>query len=284
MIGMQGFMAQYGALAAAGAGAALAAGGFAKGVVGFALPLIALSVMGSFVPYQVAVALLIVPTLVSNLFQALRNGIGPAWGSLREFWRLNLVLVVTIALSAQLVVALPDRLLFGLLGVVVSAFGASQLAGWQPRFPMRHRARVETGVALVGGFFGGLSGIWGPPLVMYLLAVGLPKTEMVRVQSLSFLLGSLVLLLRASALGGAERGDAAGLVLAGAADDGGDVRRLPGARPAGPGAVPPGDAGGAGADRAEPAAPGAGGVSQRCGFRQMSRRTRCAAGEVLSLR
>ena len=52
-------------------------------MVGFALPLIALSLAGSFLPYEVAVALLIVPMLVSNLFQALRQGIGPALGSLR---------------------------------------------------------------------------------------------------------------------------------------------------------------------------------------------------------
>ena len=102
----------------------MAAGGFAKGVVGFALPLIGLSLAGAFVPYQVAVALLILPMLVSNLFQALRQGIAPAVETLRRFWLLNLVLVVMIALAAQLVVALPDRFLFGLLGVTVSAFGA----------------------------------------------------------------------------------------------------------------------------------------------------------------
>jgi uncharacterized membrane protein YfcA len=193
MPGLEGFVALYGVAGALGAAASMAAGGFAKGVVGFALPLIGLSLAGSFLPYDVAVALLIVPMLVSNLFQTLRQGIGPALGSLRRFWRLNLVLVATIALSAQLVVALPDRLLFGILGVTVTAFGASQLAGWRPRFDLRHQARVETLVALVAGFFGGLSGIWGPPLVMYLLAVDLPKTEMVRAQSLSFLLGSVVL-------------------------------------------------------------------------------------------
>jgi uncharacterized membrane protein YfcA len=192
-MGWDGFIGQYGAMAALGAAAAMAAGGFAKGVVGFALPLIAIGVMGSFLPYEVAVAMLIVPTLVSNLFQALRHGVGPAWETFLHFWRMNLVLVVMIALSAQLVVALPDRLLFGLLGATVAAFGASQLAGWRPRFDMRHRRRIETGVALVGGFFGGLSGVWGPPIVMYLIAARLPKVEMVRAQSLSFLLGSLVL-------------------------------------------------------------------------------------------
>lgn len=195
MPGLDGFIALYGVAGAVGAAVAMALGGFSKGVVGFALPLIALSLAGSFLPYEVAVALLIVPMLVSNLFQTLRQGFGAAWGSLRQFWRLNLVLCVMIAIAAQLVVVLPDRLLFGILGIAVTGFGASQLAGWRPRFALRHRAMVETAVALVAGFFGGLSGIWGPPLVMYLIALDLPKTEMVRAQSLSFLLGSLVLLL-----------------------------------------------------------------------------------------
>jgi uncharacterized protein len=194
MLGLEGFLDVFGAGAFAAAALCLAAGGFAKGVVGFALPLIALSLMGSFLPYEAAVALLIVPTLVSNLAQSLRNGAGAAWASLAEFWRLIAVMMVTIALAAQLVVILPDRVLFGVLGASITAFGLSQLAGWQARFPAHRRAAVETGVALVAGFFGGISGVWGPPIVMYLLSARVPKVEMVRVQSLCFLFGSLVLL------------------------------------------------------------------------------------------
>ena len=194
MTGLEGFVAQFGVAALAGAALGMAAGGFAKGVVGFALPLIGLSVLGSFLPYEVAVALLIMPTLVSNVFQSLRNGIAAAWGSLRAFWRLNLILVVMIALSAQLVLRLPQQLLFALLGLFVTAFGLAQILGWQPRLPPGRCGLVETLVALVGGFFGGISGIWGPPVIMYLLAARVPKIEMIRAQSLSFLLGSLVLL------------------------------------------------------------------------------------------
>jgi uncharacterized membrane protein YfcA len=204
MFGLNGFVEAFGPGALAGAVAALAAGGFTKGVVGFALPLIALSLMGSFLPYQVAVALLIVPTLVSNLSQSLRNGMAAAWGSLREFWRLIVVLVVTIALAAQLVVVLPDAVLFGMLGLAITAFGLSQIAGWRMSFPSHHRRLVESGVALVAGFFGGISGVWGPPIVMYLLSTDVPKVEMVRVQSLCFLFGSVVLLaahLRSGVLG-----------------------------------------------------------------------------------
>jgi uncharacterized membrane protein YfcA len=158
------------------------------------LPLIALSAMGSFLPIEVAVALLIAPVVVTNLVQGLRNGPGAALDSLRRYWRLNLVRLVTIALSAQLVVALPDRVLFGILGAAIAGFGVSQLAGWRPSFAPERRGLVEVGTGLVGGFFGGISGIWGPPVVLYLLAAGTPRTDMVRAQSLSFLAGSLVLL------------------------------------------------------------------------------------------
>ena len=46
---------------------------------------------------------------------------------------------------------------------------------------------------MVAGFFGGLSGVWGPPILMYFIALELPKTEMVRAQGVSFLLGSVIL-------------------------------------------------------------------------------------------
>lgn len=192
--GTEGFIALHGALALAGAALALGGGGFVKGVVGFALPLVALSAMGSFLPYQTAVALLIFPTLVANLSQALRNGFSAAWGSFVKFWRLHVILCLTIGFAAQLVVVLPDAVLFALLGTAITAFGGSQLAGWRPAFPHGHRHAVEAGVALVAGFFGGISGIWGPPLVMYLLTAGVPKVEQVRVQSIAFLLGSVVLI------------------------------------------------------------------------------------------
>ena len=194
MTGLDPFLAAHGTAATVGAAFAFAAGGFAKGVVGFALPLIAVSIVGSFVPYEVAVALLVVPTLVSNISQTLRQGLPAAVETMRDFWWMNLVLVVMIALSAQLVVALPDRLLFGILGLAVCGFGVTQLAGLRLHFRPEHRRRVETAVAAVGGFFGGISGVWGPPIVMYLLAAGLPKAEMIRAQSLSFLLGAIVLL------------------------------------------------------------------------------------------
>ena len=130
MIGLDDFVTTYGVVATLGTTFAMAAGGFAKGVVGFALPLIGVSLAGSFVPFDVAVAILIVPMLVSNLVQGLRGGLPLALEAARRFRLMLAILAITIALSAQLVVLLPQDALFAGLGLVVSVFAVIQLAGW----------------------------------------------------------------------------------------------------------------------------------------------------------
>ncbi|MFT7026260.1 MAG: putative membrane protein YfcA [Paracoccaceae bacterium] len=169
------------------------AGGFAKGAVGFALPMISVSISGSVLPAALAVAGMILPGVITNLWQTFRHGGAAAFGTLREHWRLNAILFVMIGLCAQLVVALPDRALFLILGVGVTAFGLVQVLGWRPAIPRGRQRVAEAVAALVAGFFGGLAGVWGPPIILYFLALEMPKREMVRAQGVSFLLGSLIL-------------------------------------------------------------------------------------------
>ena len=52
-----------------------------KGAVGFALPIIMVSGLALFLPAPVALAMLILPTLSGNLWQALRQGRAAAWAS-----------------------------------------------------------------------------------------------------------------------------------------------------------------------------------------------------------
>ena len=63
------------------------AGGVVKGVVGFAMPMILISGMSSVVPPEIALAGLILPTLVTNSWQALRQGAGAAFHSLMKYRR-----------------------------------------------------------------------------------------------------------------------------------------------------------------------------------------------------
>ena len=46
--------------------------GFVKGTVGFAMPMVMISGLSSILPPEIALAGLILPTLLTNLYQALR--------------------------------------------------------------------------------------------------------------------------------------------------------------------------------------------------------------------
>jgi len=167
--------------------------GFVKGAVGFAMPMILVSGLGSVFAPEIALAALIVPTLVSNLWQAFRQGWQAALASARRHWRYLAILLVVIGLSAQLVTLLSQRQLFLILGVPVTFFAMLQLAGWAPKIRQAQRRAVEMATATVAGFIGGLSGVWGPPTVLYLTALDTPKDESKRVQGVVYGAGAVAL-------------------------------------------------------------------------------------------
>jgi uncharacterized membrane protein YfcA len=185
-----------GGLSPAGFAAALAItlfAGFVKGAIGFAMPLIMISAFGSFMVPQTALAALILPTLTTNLHQSFRQGWQAAWESVVTYRRLIVATIVGIVVSAQFVDVIPQPVLLGLLGVPVTAFAAVQLAGRSLAVRLEHRNRAEIALGLIGGLYGGISGVWGPPVIVLLLSVGASKLEMVRVQGVVFLIGTVVL-------------------------------------------------------------------------------------------
>lgn len=167
--------------------------GFVKGAVGFALPMIMLSAFGSILPATTALAALILPTLVTNIQQAFRQGTGAAVGSAMSFrWHIATVLIF-ICISAGFAQAIPQGIMYALLGVPIVGFALWQLSGRSLALPVHHRRRAEIGTGIVGGLYGGISGIWGPPLIVLLLSLDVDKREQVRVQGVVFLLGAVTL-------------------------------------------------------------------------------------------
>jgi uncharacterized protein len=199
---------------AAACGVTLMAG-TVKGAIGFALPLIMIATLPSFMPPQLALAAVILPVLVTNLHQALRQGWVEAKATARRFWRLIAATALMIALSAPLAVILSEQVLVLLLGSAVLAFSLMQASGWRPEIPAHRRPLAEVVTGLVGGFYGGIAAVWGPPLIVYLLAARVEKREMVRVLSVVFTLGAVVLLVSHIATGVLNRSTAvlSGLLL-----------------------------------------------------------------------
>ena len=163
------------------AAAAAFAAGAVKGAVGFAMPMILVSAFGSFLPAELAVAALILPTFASNLVQALRR-----------YGRLVAVLVGTILISSQALPVLPQAVLFAALGVPISLYALAELSGRSLRLPDGRGTEVVVGV--IGGVFGGLSGVWGPLVVAWLTGARVPKADSMRAQGVIYLAGSVALI------------------------------------------------------------------------------------------
>jgi len=181
------------ALLAAAVGVTLIAG-IIKGAVGFAMPMVMISGLTSFLSAEVALAALILPTLASNLQQAFRQGGRAALEAVRRHWRFLLTGGVLLVGSAQMVTILSDQALMALIGVPIATFGLAQLAGWRPRLGAAARRPAEIGLGAIAGVVGGMSGIWGPPAVIYLTALDTPRIEQMRVLGVVFGLGSVLLL------------------------------------------------------------------------------------------
>lgn len=167
--------------------------GFIKGAVGFAMPMIMISAFSSFLPPETALAGLIVPTLITNISQALRQGVAPALLTAKTYYRFLIGTVIFICISAQFVRVIPQAMFLLILGLPITGFALLQLSGRNLALRFEHRARVEWVLGVIGGLYGGISGVWGPPLLVYLLSIGAQKLEIVRVQGVVFLIGAAVL-------------------------------------------------------------------------------------------
>ena len=168
--------------------------GFVKGAVGFAMPMIMISGFSSFLPPELALAGLMLPTLITNLSQALRQGWQPALDTMHRYRRILIATVVFIVVSAQFVEVIPQPVFLLLLGLPITLFALAQLAGVPIALRLEHRARAEWVLGAIGGLYGGISGVWGPPLLVYLLSIKADKQETVRAQGVVFLIGVIVLI------------------------------------------------------------------------------------------
>lgn len=168
--------------------------GFVKGAVGFAFPMIVLSGLGSFLAPETALAILILPTVVTNVFQAFRQGLGAAFAVTRHYWLFLSIMVVFLVFSAQLVTIIPAAVMLVVVGIPMILFAILQLSRWTLTLRPETRTRDELLIGGFAGFIGGMSGSWGPPTVLYLTAIGAEKSETMRAQGVIYGIGAVALL------------------------------------------------------------------------------------------
>src|ERR671913_73814 len=96
--------------------------GMVKGVIGLGLPTVAMGLLGSVMPPAEAAALLLVPSLVTNVWQLLA---GPRFGGLlRRLWPMMLGVVAGTLAGSGIIAAAAGHAATAALGGALALYGA----------------------------------------------------------------------------------------------------------------------------------------------------------------
>lgn len=164
--------------------------GSVKGIVGFGLPTLSLALLAAMFDLPTAMALMIVPSLVTNAWQAMSGG--HAREILASAWPFLAAAALTIFFGAAALARFDHRLLESLLGLVLLVYGIISLTGLRIRSRARgHGAAVAFGMA--NGVLTGMTGSFVVPGVIYLQSIGLGRDALIQAMGMLFTVSTVAL-------------------------------------------------------------------------------------------
>lgn len=165
--------------------------GTVKGVIGLGLPTVSLALLTVAIDLPSAMALLLVPSFITNLWQAAVGGNGSA--ILRRLWPFLLMATVTVWLGAAALTRVDLSLLSALLGVLLVVYAAVSLAGFRFTITVPQEAWVGPLVGSANGILTGMTGSFVVPGVLFLQAIGLPRDALIQAMGMLFTASTLAL-------------------------------------------------------------------------------------------
>jgi len=126
--------------------------------------------------------------MLSNLWQAFE---GRRFGqTFRRFWPAIPTIIIGGILGAQFITTIDPKSAQLALGVIVLIYAISQLIGVRVPTPAPAGEKFWTAcVGFVSGMLGGFAAYFGPPVIMYLLALKVTKEEFVSCAGMLYLIG-----------------------------------------------------------------------------------------------
>jgi uncharacterized protein len=165
--------------------------GLVKGVIGLGLPTISMGLLAVVMPPVEAAALLIVPSLVTNVWQMLA---GPHLGQLvRRLWPCMLGVCLGTWAGAGLMTGASGQLGAALLGIALAAYALTGLTSIKMYIAASAERWLGPVVGGITGLITAATGVFVIPAVPYLQAIGLEKDDLVQALGLSFTVSTLAL-------------------------------------------------------------------------------------------
>jgi uncharacterized membrane protein YfcA len=165
--------------------------GMVKGIIGMGLPTVGIGLLGLVMPPVQAAAIMIIPSLVTNLWQL---AAGPSFKILlRRFATMMIGISVGTFVGIGLLAGGSAHLASIALGSVLAVYGGIGLT--QLRFSVGRdmEAWLSPLVGLITGILTGATGIFVVPAVPYFGSLGLDKEELIQTLGLSFTFSTIAL-------------------------------------------------------------------------------------------
>ena len=163
--------------------------GLVKGVTGMGLPTIAMGLLALVMKPMDAAALLIVPSLLTNVWQLMDGS--PVYPIMQRFWPMMIgICIGTLAGSALFPISTFAAMLLGLALITYAALG---LSGRRWHTKENHVIWLSPLMGVVTGLLTSATGVFMLPAVPYLQSLDLKKEELVQVMGLSFAVSTVML-------------------------------------------------------------------------------------------
>jgi uncharacterized membrane protein YfcA len=160
-------------------------------VIGMGMPTVSLAVLSMGMGLPAAVQIMVVPTVVTNIWQAL---IGDGFKRLvRRFWVLLATTMIGVWIGYALLFRSYPKAMTAVLGAAIGVYALSGLFGipLMPRVRREHVAAPVVG--LTTGVLAGATGNISMPALAYLHRLDLPRNDIVQMLGILFTLGAAML-------------------------------------------------------------------------------------------
>lgn len=172
---------------------------FAKGITGVGFSTTCLPMLALVIGLKAAMPLVIVPSIVSNIFVMIDAG--RFRESLVRFWLVLLLAVPGIALGLFLLTVLDQRYAAAVLGVVLAGYALFSLYNPEITLPPHLEKPLAPVTGFLTGLFNGITGSQVMPVMPYMMALRLDRDLFIQSINCSFTFCSLIMAIGLSKIG-----------------------------------------------------------------------------------
>ncbi|HUB11112.1 MAG TPA: sulfite exporter TauE/SafE family protein [Acetobacteraceae bacterium] len=165
--------------------------GLVKGVTGMGLPTVAMGLLGLLMAPAEAAAFLVIPSLVTNVWQFLAGR--HRLVLLRRTWSMLLTIGLATWAGAGLITGAGAARAAIWLGAALVTYAAVSLARVRLSVSNQHEAWLSPAIGATTGVVTGATGVFVVPAVPYLQALGFDRDDLVQVLGLSFTTSTIAL-------------------------------------------------------------------------------------------